>query len=77
MSKEKEPKAPKREFYPGEAEQAAHHLKMYHSVKADKDLHKAAKEHVKKEHAALGEVIGKKSEDKEPKKKPQPPKKKK
>lgn len=78
MSKEdKEPKAPKREFYPGEAEQAAHHLKMYHSVKADKDLHKAAKDHVKKEHEALGKVIGKKSEEKEAPKKKQPAKKKK
>lgn len=49
----------KRMVSPFEAEDAALHLKKAHEIKKDKDLHKAAKEHMKREHAKLGEVLGK------------------
>lgn len=62
MAKDKEPEQPERFIHPDEAMQAAHHLKMAHHVKNDKHLHKAAKEHLKKEHEALSGALGKKAE---------------
>jgi hypothetical protein len=62
MATKKSEKEAERFVHPEEAAMAAHHLKMYHNIKQDKDLHKAAKEHVKKEHEALGAVLGKKEE---------------
>lgn len=65
MKKEKDkPQEPERFVHPDEAAMAAHHLKMYHNIKSDKHLHKAAKDHLKNEHEKLGEVLGKKSDTK-------------
>lgn len=67
MAAKKPEKEAERFVHPDEAAMAAHHLKMYHNIKQDKDLHKAAKEHVKKEHDTLGAVLGKKEEKAKPK----------
>ena len=67
--KEKEQDQPERYIHPEEAAQAAHHMKMAHKVKADKHLHKAAKEHLKSEHEALSAALGKKDSKKAPAKK--------
>lgn len=68
-TKDSKDKQPERWIHPEEAAQAAHHMKMFHKIKQDKDLHKAAKEHVKGEHEALSAVLGK-SSDSEKKKAP-------
>lgn len=60
MGKKKEEDQPERYIHPEEAAQAAHHMKMAHKVKADKHLHKAAKEHLSAEHEALSAALGKK-----------------
>lgn len=60
MAKKEQDVQPERYIHPEEAAQAAHHMKMAHQVKADKHLHKAAKEHLATEHAALSAALGKK-----------------
>lgn len=60
MATKKVTEKSERFVHPDEAALAAHHLKMYHNIKQDKDLHKAAKDHLKNEHEALGAVLGKK-----------------
>jgi hypothetical protein len=76
MAKEsKDKEQAERYIHPDESMQAAHHLKMAHKVKGDKQLHKAAKGHLAEEHEALSAALGKKDSKKESKK--APPKKKK
>ena len=70
MAKDKEPEQPERFIHPDEAAQAAHHLKMAHHVKNDKQLHKAAKGHLQAEHEALQGALGKKPEKAKEKKAP-------
>lgn len=74
MPKDKDQDQPERFIHPEESMQAAHHLKMAHKVKQDKQLHKAAKGHLAEEHEALSAALGKKSDSKKAEKKAPPAK---
>ena len=64
--KTQEPTELERYIHPEEAAMAAHHVEMYHNIKEDKHLHKAAKDHIKGKHEKLSKILGKTEEKMKP-----------